>query len=178
MRKTLVKSVELMHLIVEMAHFLRDSTAARLGFGGVRLSLRRGRTELVAIENKSVSWMEIKDVQIRTTGRLCAEEDVLMHKLKKLWHIMSDEVLQSGTEVSTVFVRVPALARVMKQAQGCRIGLELLDDRWDQCARTWVENSHHMSRKQLRTTNAEAKRVAWSSPLMDLIDRLGGEADL
>lgn len=29
-----------------------------------------------------------------------------------------------------------------------------------------------------KTTNAEAKRVAWSRPLADLIDRLGGEAEV
>lgn len=39
MRKTLVESIELMHLIVEMSHFLEEVTPARLGFGGVRLSL-------------------------------------------------------------------------------------------------------------------------------------------
>lgn len=47
--------------------------------------------------------MEIKNVQVRTTVRLCAEEDILMHELKKLWHVMSEGVLQSGTRVSNVF---------------------------------------------------------------------------
>lgn len=54
MRITLVNSVELMHLVVEMTHLLGDFTAARLGFGGVRLSLRQvGQVaELVAVEKQ------------------------------------------------------------------------------------------------------------------------------
>lgn len=56
---------------------------------GVQLSsgqMRGQAIELIFFEKiaELVGWMVgIKDIQVRTAGRLCAEKEVLMHKLKK-----------------------------------------------------------------------------------------------
>jgi len=57
-----------------------------LDFGVIQMSSYRvralGSVDCCGKSYLSVSWLGIKDVQVRTAERLCAEEDdVLMHKL-------------------------------------------------------------------------------------------------
>jgi hypothetical protein len=49
----------------------------------------------------------------------------------------------------------------------------------DRCALTWVAGlASHATQTVAKTTNAEAKRVAWSSLSIDLIHPSGGTANL